>query len=239
MFVDDDVVPSRYFVESHVTNVRAVESSAPPVVSCGPFVQPADWDPTPWNLWEARQAKKEADNLMRGVYRVTWRQFHTGNNCLARKLFEDVGGFDESFKRAEDDEFALRLHRRGCQFVFEPRAIAWHYSNRTLEAWLSIPRAYAHFDVEIDRRHPDVAYLAAKRAELAARRAPLRLAQAVCGGPRRTRIGVGASVRAATMLYRTGLVEPAMGLLSVAYHLNYVDSLRESSIPPPHSDADR
>ena len=32
------------------------------MVTCGPFVQPGDWgEPTAWNLWEAKQAKKEAD----------------------------------------------------------------------------------------------------------------------------------------------------------------------------------
>ena len=67
-----------------------------------------------------------------------------------------MGGFDESFKRAEDDELGLRLHRYGCRFHFEPEAIAWHYSNRSLEAWLAIPRAYAHYDIVMDRQYPDL-----------------------------------------------------------------------------------
>jgi GT2 family glycosyltransferase len=227
VFVDDDVVASRQFIEAHLDNVTKGDAEHP-VVSCGPFVQPGDWDPTPWNLWEARQAKKEADNLQHGVYPVTWRQFHTGNNCLARSVFDAVGGFDDSFKRAEDDELALRLAGYGCRFVFEPRAIAWHYSNRTLDAWLAIPRMYAHYDVEIERRYPEVGHLAQKHKELAARRLPLRLARGVFAGPRRTRAGIAGAVRSAATLQRLGLTDLAMGALSVAYHLNYTDSLRAS-----------
>jgi GT2 family glycosyltransferase len=227
VFIDDDVVANREFVEAHLETVGGGTPDHP-VVSCGPFVQPGDWDPTPWNLWEARQAKKEADNLLRGVYEVTWRQFHTGNNCLSRAVFEAVGGFDESFKRAEDDELALRLDQHGCRFVFEPRAIAWHYSERSLAAWLAIPRAYALYDVEIERRYPEVGHLADKKAELAARRLPLRIARVLFDGPRRSRVGTAAAVKAATSLQRLGMTDAAMGALSVAYHLNYVDSLRAS-----------
>jgi GT2 family glycosyltransferase len=228
VFIDDDVVPNRRFIEAHLDAVAPAADSSAPVVSCGPFLQPADWTPTPWNLWEARAARKEAENVMRGTFDVTWRQFHTGNNCLPRKDFVAVGGFDEAFKRAEDDEFALRLHERGCVFHFEPEAIAWHYSNRSLESWLAIPRMYAHFDVEIDRLHPEIGYLADKKRELGTRRLPLRAARAVLGGPRRSKLGVTAAVAAARMLYRVGAIDAAMGALSVAYDLNYVDSLRQS-----------
>jgi GT2 family glycosyltransferase len=236
VFIDDDVVPNRRFIEAHVGAVAPAAGSAAPVVSCGPFLQPADWSPTPWNLWEARAAKKEADNLMRGVFDVTWRQFHTGNNCLPRADFNAVGGFDESFKRSEDDELALRLHERGCVFHFEPEAIAWHYSMRSIESWLAIPRMYAHFDVEIDRLHPDAGYLADKKRELGTRRLPLRVVRRVLAGPRRSRLGVAAAVGAAEQLYKVGAVDAAMGALSVAYDLSYVDSLRQSERQRPSED---
>ena len=227
IFVDDDVVPSSHFVELHLAAVTAPGAAGTAVVSCGPFLQPADWDPTPWNLWEARGQSKEAENLMRGVYPVTWRQFHTGNNCLARSLFVEVGGFDETFKRAEDDELGFRLHKRGCTFHFEPGAIAWHYSRRSLESWLSIPRLYARYDVEIDRKHPDSGYLAAKVFELGQRRWPLRAARALLGGGScRAQLGLRAAVWAALVLNKLGAVDVAMGAFSVAYDLSYVDSLR-------------
>lgn len=227
VFVDDDVLPDRRFVEVHLRTVSEPHPPEHPIVSFGPFVQPADWVPTPWNLWEARQARKEAEAMLGKVYEPTWRQFHTGNNCVPRATFEAAGGFDTEFKRAEDDELALRLHDHGCVFRFEPSAIAWHYSVRSRDAWLSIPRSYARFDVEIDRMHPHSGYLANKIEELGDRRLPLRVARRLFGG-RRARLGIELATRAGALLYRAGRVEEAMGALSVAYDLSYVDSLRRA-----------
>jgi GT2 family glycosyltransferase len=203
-----------------------------PIVSFGPFVQPADWEPTPWNLWEAKQAKKEADAMLRGDYEPTWRQFHTGNNCLPTAAFRAVGGFDGTFKRAEDDEFAIRLRDHGCEFRFEPAAIAWHYSNRSRDAWLAIPVAYAHFDVMIDRLHPHAGFVQLKKWGLSDRRRPLRAVRRVFSG-RRTGLGVALSVRTGELLYKAGLEDAAMGALSVAYDLSYVESLRQSEALMP------
>ena len=151
-----------------------------------------------------------------------------------------VGGFNSDFKRAEDDEFALRLEVAGCQFRFTPAALAWHYSNRSAEAFLSIPRSYARFDVLIDRLHPGHGYLDAKRDELGRRRWPLRVVRRLLSGPRRTAAAVNASTWAATQLYDRGAVELPMQLLSVAYDLSYVDARETRRSPPnrtePHAD---
>lgn len=227
-FIDDDVVPHRRLLEVHLDAVQRADDTTGPIVSCGPFVQPADWgDPTPWNLWEARQAKKEADAMMRGVYAPTWRQFHTGNNCLPVEAFRAVGGFDADFKRAEDDELALRLNQYGCTFVFDASAIGWHYSNRSLEAWLLIPRVYAYFDVMIDRLHPEAEYMPQKKAELEKRRLPIRVVRRVLRGKHATAFGVKQFVNLAKMAYARGRTNVAMAALSIAYDLSYVQSLRD------------
>jgi GT2 family glycosyltransferase len=229
VFIDDDVVPDSRLIEVHLAAVQRTVDATRPIVSCGPFVQPADWgDPTPWNLWEAKQAKKEADAMTHGLYEPTWRQFHTGNNCLPVEAFRAVGGFDEDFKRAEDDEFALRLEQHGCTFVFEPSAIGWHYSRRSLEAWLLIPRAYAYFDVMIDRLHPGTNYLRQKKIELRKRRLPMRLVRKLVRGKRSTAFGVKRLVELAQKAHRRGGEKLAMAALSIAYDLSYVQSLREA-----------
>lgn len=228
LFLDDDVVADRRLVELHLAAVRSGDGSAP-IVSCGPFVQPADWEnPTPWNLWEARQAKKEADALSRGDYAPTWRQFHTGNNCLPLDAFHAVGGFDERFKRAEDDEFALRLDRLGCKFVFEPSAIGWHYSHRSLEAWLLTPRSYAYFDYLMDQLHPEAGYLAQIKSELKRRRLPLRLARVLVHHPKTASWGIDAFVRLAQIAHERKVEPVMMAALSIAYDLSYCKTLREA-----------
>ena len=224
VFVDDDVVPGERMLEAHLEAV----SSGPAgqwIVSFGPFVQPDGWDPNPWNLWEARQARYESESMAAGLYEPTWRQFHTGNNCLPRKAFVNAGGFNPDFKRAEDDEFGLRLHHLGCKFVFLPGAIAWHYSERSLESWLAIPRAYARFDVLIDRLHPGEDYLRTKREELTERNAILRAIRSVTNATRMTALATRASVAAARVSYALGRKDTACHLLSIAYDLIYCCAL--------------
>ena len=53
----------------------------------------------------------------------------TGHNlAISRAMFEEAGGFDESFDRygGEDTEFAYRVHNRGGLLVPVRGAFAWH-----------------------------------------------------------------------------------------------------------------
>jgi glycosyltransferase involved in cell wall biosynthesis len=226
-FVDDDVRADRRLVETHLAAIDGSSEGPDRTVSCGPFLEPVDWVPTPWNLWEARQAKQEAEAMLQGVYAPTWRQCHTGNNCMARTAFLAAGGFDETLRRAEDDELALHLYEQGCVFSFQPQAIAWHYSERSLEAWLAIPRSYAECDVRIDRLHPAAGYVAVKQRELRERSAGLRLYRSAFLTAHCPGLGVTAAVAVARVLARRrrtlGL---SMMALSAAYDLAYVDTLR-------------
>lgn len=235
VFIDDDVVLDRHLIEVHLSEVRSGEPDGLPIVTRGPFVEPPAWNPNPWNLWEARMATRGTNALVRGDYAPMWRQFHTGNNCMATALFREVGGFDESFKRAEDDEFGLRLDQHGCRFRFLPAALAYHYSNRSLEAWLSIPRAYAHYTVVIDRQYPQVGYLRDRHDELNVSNPLLHLARAVCGGTRRTTAATRLAVAIAVLAHRIRLTSVTMAALSMAYDLNFVDALRkaEAAMPAP------
>ena len=51
-----------------------------------------------------------------------------GNFGISKELFEEVGGFDETFTQwgAEDREFAYRAYSRGALLVPERAAVAWH-----------------------------------------------------------------------------------------------------------------
>jgi GT2 family glycosyltransferase len=226
MFLDDDVRPDWRLVRAHLDTVGASDPEGRPVVSCGPFLEPSDWKPTPWNKWEAINAKQEADKLASGVWPVTWRQFHTGNNCLPTALFREVGGFDEEFKRAEDDELALRLSQRGCAFRFQPAAMAWHYPVRTREAWLRIPRSYAVYNHRMDRLHPDEGFMELHKWELETRHPAVRALRRVVGRQPFTGPAVQTTVDFAQILFGAGLVRLSMAALSVAYDLSYTDALR-------------
>ena len=226
MFLDDDVRPDWRFVGAHLDTVRTPDPDGRPVVSCGPFLEPSDWKPTPWNKWEAIHLKQEADNLLGGVWPVTWRAFHTGNNCLPMALFREVGGFDEEFKRAEDDELALRLSQRGCAFRYQPVAMSWHYPVRTREAWLRIPRSYAVYNHRIDQLYPEERFMETHKAELGSRHPAVRALRRVVGRRPLTGPAVQTLVDIAQILFGLGLVRPSMAALSAAFDLSYTDALR-------------
>jgi GT2 family glycosyltransferase len=241
VFIDDDIVADRHLIELHLSEVIRESTPSSPVVTRGPFCEPPEWDPSPWNLWEARMAERGTNAIVAGHYVPTWRQFHTGNNCMSVDLFRAVGGFDETYKRAEDDEFGLRLHEHGCRFHFIPAALAYHYSNRSLEAWLVIPRAYAYYTVLIDRRYPHIGYLRERKAELAQSNALLRLARKVAGGERRTRAVAGLAVAVARTSHRLKLTAVTLPALSLAFDLHFIDSLRtsEAELGPHGLDGNR
>ncbi|HWL42383.1 MAG TPA: glycosyltransferase [Ilumatobacter sp.] len=226
VFIDDDVVLDRHLVELHLSEVRSAGPGEPPIVTRGPFVEPSDWHPTAWNLWEARMATRGTNAMVRGDYTPTWRQFHTGNNCMSVDLFRAVGGFDESYQRAEDDELGARLEMHGVRFHFLPSALAYHYPHRSLESWLAIPRAYAHYTVVLDRDYPQLGYLATRKRELAGSNRLLRGARTLFGGTRRTEVVVRLATTFARLTHRARLDPLTLRALSLAYDLNFAGALR-------------
>ena len=64
---------------------------------------------------------KQYEAMDRGVYGATARQFYTGNASVARRHVIAAGGFDTSFRRAEDVELAYRLADRGPAVRLRPR----------------------------------------------------------------------------------------------------------------------
>lgn len=233
VFIDDDVVADKHLLAIHLSEVRDGERLDHPVVTRGPFVEPVDWSPTPWNLWEARMATRGTNALVRGDYSMTWRQFHTGNNAMPVDLFRKIGGFDETFKRSEDDELGLRLEELGCEFRFLPAALAYHYGDRSLAAWLAIPRGYGQYAVEMDRMVPQEGFLAARKRELAHSHPLMRAVRAVAGGRRRTALAVSATVSLGQALFRVRLTRLSMAAFSIAYDLSYCEAMREAEAASP------
>ncbi len=85
-----------------------------------------------------------------------------GNFGISRELFQQVGGFDESFDRwgMEDTEFGYRAYARGAPLVPVRDAFCWHQGGRgspdpTRRESLRLQRAkVAHLIPHPDFRHP-------------------------------------------------------------------------------------
>jgi GT2 family glycosyltransferase len=115
------------------------------------MLTPEDFDMAPWVQWEQAMLMKQYDDIIKGRWEPTARQFYTGNTSLARRHILQAGGFVASFRRAEDVELAYRLANKGLRFLFNPKAIGYHYAERSFNSWIAIPYVYGRNDVIFTR----------------------------------------------------------------------------------------
>jgi GT2 family glycosyltransferase len=179
VFLDDDVVPDDRLIALHL----AAHHGQNRLVTIGPLLPPKDARLSVWCAWEERVLCEQYEAMVAGRWSATYRQFYTGNAAVRRSLIVGAGGFDLSFRRAEDVELALRLKDCGAHFLFLPDARGWHYVERSFAAWLRVPGAYGAADVAMAQAGClDVLQLAA--AEFPTRRFPIRvLTQLFAGRP--------------------------------------------------------
>jgi glycosyltransferase involved in cell wall biosynthesis len=144
VFIDDDVVPTRSLLRKHLESHRRLGDRW---VVIGPMADPPDHRMVSWVAWEQEMLAKQYAAMDRGEYTATARQFYTGNASIRRSHLVAVGGFDTSFRRAEDVELAYRLDDQGLMFHYEREAIGLHYAERTYEAWCDAATAYGRNDV--------------------------------------------------------------------------------------------
>lgn len=148
LFVDDDVVPTPQLIEQHL-HYHDTHGAKQDVIVMGPMMTPApqDFKMRSWVQWEQAMLMKQYEDMIAGRWEPTARQFYTGNTSLLRHHVVDAGGFDASFRRAEDVELAYRLADRGLRFLFNPDAVGHHYAERSFNSWIAIPYAYGRNDV--------------------------------------------------------------------------------------------
>ena len=153
LFIDDDVVTHPDLLATHMSTHEA----EPEAVVVGPMISPAGERLSSWVRWEQEVLDKQYVAMLKGKWGPSPRQFYTANASLARRHFQASGGFDSTYRRAEDVELGYRLRDMGLRFVFQPDAVVTHYARRTLRAWWRIPYQYGMYDVRMwrdkGRRH--------------------------------------------------------------------------------------
>src|SRR5689334_14236893 len=143
VFLDDDVIPDPDFLAAH----WRIHQQAERQVVIGPLLLPPAARLQPWVRWELATLERQYDDMARGKWTPTPRQFYTGNASVAREAVLAAGGFNPEFRRAEDVELAYRLQERGYTFVFAPQARGLHYAQRSFFSWKAIASAYGRADV--------------------------------------------------------------------------------------------
>ena len=142
LFLDDDVVPSPRLVAEHA---RAHAGRRDRVV-LGPLLEPPA-RLQPWVRWECRTLADQYRAMQAGEWAPTPWQLYTGNASLLAEHVRRAGGFDASYRRAEDVELGFRLERLGCEFVFNPAAAGLHYAERPYRSWIDAGRQYGRNDI--------------------------------------------------------------------------------------------
>ena len=76
------------------------------------------------------------------------------NASIPRALLEELGGFDEAFRKREDLELGIRLLRAGAQPMYVDGAIAHQHFEKTAADLIRDAEAFAVGDVMLARKHP-------------------------------------------------------------------------------------
>ena len=83
----------------------------------------------------------------------------TYSAAFRRNVFMDMGGFDEHFPVAnnEDTDLSYRLAAAGHKLVFNPKAFVYHTHPDTLARYLKVKFWRGYWRMVVYRRHPDKA----------------------------------------------------------------------------------
>jgi GT2 family glycosyltransferase len=227
VFVDDDVVPEPQLLEEHA---RSHHEAGRDVVVLGPLLTPEGFEMAPWVRWEQEMLMKQYSAMLRGDWEATARQFYTGNASLRRSHILAAGGFDESFRRAEDVELAYRLASNGLEFVFNIKAAGMHFADRSYRAWLDAAYSYGRNDVIFARDRNQKWLLSTIHREFLDRHFLIRSLVRMCSGrPRLTRMSnlvLKLAADGATLLRANGVEGQAYsGLFNLQYYNGFFNEL--------------
>ncbi|MDD9945436.1 MAG: glycosyltransferase [Myxococcales bacterium] len=79
----------------------------------------------------------------------------TFNVLYRRCALEEVGGFDERFRKAQDAELAFRVRRAGYRLHFEMRSRVRHFHEDSLSTYLGVQRKQGYWRMWLYEKHPE------------------------------------------------------------------------------------
>lgn len=173
VLLDDDMEPSPGCLEAHLA--AHTPSSRRCVVGAAPIVQAN----TPSARYVAKKFNDHLGRLARPGHRFGLRDFYSGNASIPRRVFEEVGLFDEDFTAYgnEDLELSLRLRTAGIELAFDHQALAHQRWEKDFAELAQATVEKGATAVLLVRKHPD-AWPELKLAQYGTASLPWRLARA-------------------------------------------------------------
>ena len=157
VFVDDDVVPEPFFLQSHLKH----HAQDLPIAVLGDYPLLKQNNPSlcylnAWIWWTELFHQRGKPGHPFGM-----RDFVTGNVSLRKEDFFRVGGFDTQFRYAgrEDYDLGYRLLRGGVKFIVEKEAKATHHHFGRGTVLGAVKGSYkdGKSDVLLGSKHPELA----------------------------------------------------------------------------------
>lgn len=225
LFLDDDVVPAPQLIAEHA---RLFHEHGMNIIVLGPMLSPEGFQYSPWVQWEQDMLVKQYEAMQQNKWAPTGRQFYTGNSSVARRFLLETGGFDPTFKRAEDVELAYRLAEKGLTFIFNPQAAGYHYAERSFSSWTSTPYAYGKNDVIFHEKKAQTWLIPTIRKEFPTRH-PLtrRLVKLCLDRPFFSQVTIGLLKRIGTISYRLNRVRLSNLSFSAIFNLRYYQGMAD------------
>jgi GT2 family glycosyltransferase len=92
--------------------------------------------------------------------------FMTAANCsIPLTVFTMLGGFDEKFRDAEDQELAIRASKANVGLYFDKQNIAWHHETVSCRAYILRLRQYASAHDQLEQKYGSESYRSEKAVE--------------------------------------------------------------------------
>lgn len=229
LFLDDDVVA----VPSLLARHAKAHQGANGLVVIGPMRAPQNARMSSWVRWESYELEKQYAAMAERRFDPTPRQFYTANVSVATESLRAVGGFDVTFRRAEDVELGYRLSGLGLRFVYQPDALVLHDPDRGLIAWWRIPHQYGVADVRMWRRKGQTHIPKVISREFQTRNRIVRAAvRSFSPGRLKSRGAAGALVAVGAAFGGAGLFTISRRAFSLAYNILYFTGINEELASP-------
>lgn len=141
IFFDDDMLPLENCVSGHLAH----HAQHPDSILTGGLGEETNSDSSEIlkfksylsNKWTGTLQKDEDERLSKHSIFIT-----AANFSISKKIFNDLGGFDERLNDAEDFDFAVRAYKAGVPLYFKHQVFAWHNDLITGKSYINRLRQY-------------------------------------------------------------------------------------------------
>lgn len=142
IFFDDDMLPEPQCINTHISHHSKVSNS---LLSGGlsEFLSSTPHEIQHYRIWSRTQWNQTLKKEKEIICTENNIGISAANFSISKKLFEEIGMFNENLTDGEDFDLAYRAHRLGHPIYLNYDAFAWHnddidfikYLSRTRECW--------------------------------------------------------------------------------------------------------